>query len=69
MTVTRGPWFLTEAQAAAREAEAARYVAGIVERCIVPGMSEDAIVMRLAAHGICAREWRRIRPLLEVGRG
>lgn len=65
----RGPWFLTDEQAVARDAQAARHVAGIVERCVVPGMSEDAIVRRLAAYGVGAREWRRLRPLLEIAHG
>lgn len=65
----RGPWAISPEQAEARDKEAARYVAGIVNRCVVPGMPEDTIRRRLAAHGIGAADWRRIRPLLEVSNG
>ncbi len=64
-----GPWAVTTEQAAARDAAAARYVAGIVNRCIVAGMPALTIAVKLSRRGIRARDWIRIRPLLEVGRG
>ena len=61
----RGPWFRTEEQAAARDVAAARYVARITERCIVPGMPDEAIMMRLAARGMAKRDWHLARAFLD----
>jgi hypothetical protein len=59
------PWKISDVDAIKRDVAAAVYVVGIISRCIVPGMPEDVILMRLAARGIFAHDWRLIRPLLE----
>ena len=62
----QGPWAISAEQAAERQAQADRYVAGIIARCIDPAMPNDAIVFKLARRGITASDWLRIRPLVEA---
>lgn len=66
--MSKGPWFIAQDDARKRDAAAARDVATRVERCIVPGMPDDTIAMKLAARGIGARDWRLVRPILEAAR-
>jgi hypothetical protein len=60
MTDTRGPWAISVEQAAERDAASARYVSGIINRCLDPDMPVDTIVFKLALRGIGTCEWRRI---------
>lgn len=60
MPRNRGPWSISAKQAAARDVEAERYIAGIINRCIVPGMPTDTIVMKLALRGIGHRDVLRL---------
>lgn len=59
----KGPWFITEEAAAAREAEALRYQAALVERCIVEGMPMAVVLIKLARLGITAADWLRLKGL------
>jgi len=65
----RGPWFITEEQAAARDLKVALDFVHTLRRCIAPGMPDDVVCMKLAARGYGPAELARILPSTEQAHG
>lgn len=63
--MSKGPWFITEADALKRDAKVAREFAADVRRVLTPGMSDAAIRRRLAEEGYGASLLRKLWPFLE----
>ena len=65
----RGPWFITEEQAAARDLRVVADFVATLRRVVVPGMPDNVVRNKLAARGYDVDKLRALAPGAEQAHG